>query len=119
MAVSTVIPSPATPGRSTVRKIRTFLSSKATLTRGEYLGEIEYPQWPIPNGYEVHINGKVYEVISSPASDTLMKMPKVLYKGQPTDETPEPVVLVAECPVPAAGQFQRHAELGAAPDPAA
>jgi hypothetical protein len=86
-----------------VRKIRTFLSSKATLSRGEYLGEIEYPKWPIPNGYEVRINGKVYEVFSSPASDPLVKVSKVLYNGQPMDDNPEPFVLVAECSVPAKG----------------
>jgi len=96
VAVGTVIPPPATPRRSTVRKIRTFLSSKATLSRGEDFGEIEYPQWPVLPGSEVRINGKLNQVISAPAFDPLVKMPKVLYNGQPMDNTPEPVILVAE-----------------------
>ena len=79
-----------------MRKIRTFLSSKASMTRGEDFGEIEYPKWPILSGHQVRINGKLHEVISAPAYDPMVKLPKVLHHGAPMDDAPEPVVLVAE-----------------------
>jgi hypothetical protein len=90
---------------STVRKIRTFLSSRASLSRDKDLGEIEYLRWPILLGSEVSINGKPHQVIGVPAFDPLVRMPRVLYNGQPMSDDPEPAVLVEESPSHTAGQF--------------